>query len=71
MINDLDYYERVLRGPVPLVDYLAENKVDYVVDYATYDSIPDFPVVHAFPLDDGSGRAIQVWQVSPTLTARP
>jgi hypothetical protein len=71
VINDLDYYERVLRGPVPLVDYLAENKVDYVVDYATYDSIPDFPVVQAFPLDDGSGRAIQVWQVSPALTSRP
>jgi hypothetical protein len=64
VINDVDYYERVLRGPVPLVDYLAENKVDYVVDYATYDSIPDFPVVQAFPLDDGSGRAIQVWQVT-------
>jgi phosphoglycerol transferase MdoB-like AlkP superfamily enzyme len=65
VINDVDYYERVLRGPVPLVDYLAENKVDYVVDYAIYDSIPDFPVVQAFPLDDGSGRAIQVWQVPP------
>lgn len=63
VINDVDYYERVLRGPVPLVDYLAENKVDKVVDYATYDSIPDFPVVQTFPIDDGSGRAIQVWQV--------
>ncbi|HLE04341.1 MAG TPA: hypothetical protein VI729_06980 [Anaerolineales bacterium] len=63
VINNVDYYERVLRGPVPLVDYLAENKVDYVVDYSTYDSIPDFPVVQAFPIDDGSGRAIQVWQV--------
>lgn len=70
VINDIDYYERVLRGPVPLVDYLAENKVDYVVDYATYDSIPDFLVVQAFPLNDGSGRAIQVWQVPP-LTSTP
>jgi len=63
VINDVDYVERVLRGPVPLVDYLAENKVEYVVDYATYGSIPDFPVVQAFPLGDGSGRAIQVWQL--------
>jgi hypothetical protein len=63
VINDVDYYERVLSGPVPLVDYLAENKVQYVVDYSTYGSIPDFPVVQAFPLGDGSGRAIQVWQL--------
>jgi len=71
VINDVDYYERVLRGPVSLVDYLAENKVDYVVDYATYDSIPDFPVVQSFPIDDGSGRAIQVWQVPPPRTSTP
>jgi hypothetical protein len=63
VINDVDYYERVLSGPVPLVDYLAENKVAYVVDYSTYDAIPDFPVVQTFPIDDGSGRAIRVWEV--------
>jgi hypothetical protein len=71
VINDVDYYERVLRGPVPLVDYLAENKVDFVVDYATYDSIPDFPVVHAFPIDDRSRRAIQVWQVPSSRPSTP
>jgi hypothetical protein len=65
VINNVDYYERVLRGSVSLTDYLSENKVDYIVDYATYDSLPDLPVVHTFPLDDESGRSIHIWQVSP------
>jgi hypothetical protein len=71
VINNADYHARVLRGPVPLSDYLFENHVDYLVDYATYASIPDFPVVHAFPLDDGSGRSIQVWQVAPQISSAP
>jgi hypothetical protein len=65
LINNVDYYERVLRGSTSLTDYLFENNVDFIVDYATYDSIPDFPVVHTFPLDDGSGRSIHIWRVSP------
>ena len=68
VINNVDYYERVLHGSVSLTDYLFENKVDYIVDYATYTSIPDFPVVHSFPLNDGSGRSIQIWQVTPQLS---
>jgi hypothetical protein len=71
VINNVDYYERVLRGSVSLTDYLFENNVDYVVDYATYDSLPDFPVVHTFPLDDGSGRSIQIWQVPPQISSAP
>jgi hypothetical protein len=71
VINNVDYYERVLRGSISLTDYLFENNVDYIVDYATYDSIPDFPVVHIFPLDDGSGRSIQIWQVSPQISSVP
>ena len=35
VINNVDYYERVLRGSIPLTDYLSENKVDYIVDYQT------------------------------------
>src|SRR5688572_3478366 len=71
VINNVDYYERVLRGPVALTDYLSENKVDFIVDYATYDSIPDFPVVNIFPLNDETGRSIHIWQVSPQLSSSP
>ena len=71
VINNVDYYERVLRGSIALTDYLFENNVDYLVDYATYDSIPDFPVVHTCPLNDGSGRSIQIWQVSPQISSAP
>jgi len=65
VINHVDYYERVLRGSISLTDYLFENRVDYIVDYDTYDSIPDFPVVRSFPLNDESGRSIQIWRVPP------
>ncbi len=69
VINNVDYYERVLHGSIPLTDYLLENNVDYIVDYAIYDSIPDFPVTHTFPLNDGSGRSIQIWRVSPLISS--
>jgi hypothetical protein len=68
VINNVDYYERVLRGSMPLTEYLSENKVDYIVDYQTYASLPDFPVVRTFPIDDGSGRSIQIWQVAPRVS---
>ena len=71
LINNVDYYQRVLHGSTSLTDYLLENHVDFIVDYATYDSIPEFPVVHTFPLNDGSGRSIHIWQVSPQLTSVP
>jgi hypothetical protein len=69
VINNVDYYERVLSGPVPLTDYLSENKVDYVVDYDTYESIPALPVVRSFPINDESGRLIQIWQVTPQISS--
>jgi hypothetical protein len=69
LINNVDYYERVLHGSTSLTDYLIENNVDFIVDYATYDSIPDFPVVHTFPLNDGSGRSIHIWRVSPQISS--
>jgi len=69
LINNVDYYERVLRGSIPLTDYLFENRVDYIVDYDTYDSIPDFPVVRSFPVNDESGRSIQIWQVTPQISS--
>lgn len=71
LINNIDYYERVLRGPVPLADYLAENKVEFIVDYSIYHPIPDYPVVRSFPLNDETGRSIHIWQVSPQLSLVP
>jgi hypothetical protein len=71
VINNVDYYERVLHGSTLLTDYLIENNVDFIVDYAIYDSIPDFPVVHTFPLNDGSGRSINIWRVSPQISSAP
>jgi len=71
VINNVDYYERVLLGSVPLADYLIENNVDFIVDYATYHPIPDFPVVHTFPINDETGRSIHIWQVSPQLSSAP
>jgi hypothetical protein len=71
LINNIDYYERVLLGPVPLADYLVENKVDYIVDYSIYHPIPDYPVVHTFPLNDETGRSIHIWQVSSRLSSAP
>ncbi len=71
VINSVDYYERVLRGSVSLADYLVENKVDYIVDYSIYHPLPDYPVVQTFPLNDETGRSIQIWQVSPQLSSVP
>ena len=69
VINNVDYFERVLRGSTTLTDYLIENKVTFIVDYDTYDSIPEFPIVHTFPLNDETGRSIRIWQVSPQLSS--
>ena len=69
VINNADYYERFLSGSIPLMDYLSENEVDYIVDYQIYDSIPDFPVIRTFPIEDGSGRSIQIWQVNPHISS--
>lgn len=71
VINNIDYYQRVLRGSIPLTDYLSENEVDYIVDYDSYASIPDFLVVHTFPINDGSDRAIHIWQVSSEIASTP
>lgn len=69
LINNVDYYERVLQGSTPLADYLVENNVDFIVDYDTYNSIPDLPDVQTFPLDDGTGRSIHIWRVSPQISS--
>lgn len=71
VINSFDYYDRVLKGNVALTDYLADNDVAYVVDYATYASLPAYAVVGTFPLDDGTGRTINIWAVSPQVTILP
>lgn len=71
VINSVDYFERVLVGPTSLVDYLAENHVDYIVDYSMYRPLPDYPVVQSFPLNDATGRSIHIWQVSAQQSSTP
>jgi hypothetical protein len=71
VINNVDYYQRVLQGSIPLTDYLSENEVAYIVDYDSYSSIPDFLVVQTFPINDGSDRAIHIWQVSSEIVSTP
>jgi hypothetical protein len=71
VINNVDYYERVLHGSTPLASYLVENKVDYIVDYAIYAAMPNYPVVQTFPVADSSGRSIQVWRVAPQVSLGP
>ena len=61
----------LVHGSTSLNDYLSENKVEYLVDYAIYASIPEFPVMQTFPINDGSGRSIHIWRVSPQLTSVP
>ena len=71
VINNVDYFKRVLQGSVPLADYLIENQVDYVVDYSIYHPIPDYPVVHTFPINDETGRSIHIWEVSQQISSAP
>jgi hypothetical protein len=71
VINNVDFYQRVLQGSIPLTNYLSENGVDYIVDYDSYSSIPDFLVVNTFPINDGSDRAIHIWQVSSEIALTP
>jgi len=71
VINNVDYYERVLRGSTSIVEYISENKVDYIADYDTYGSILDYPIVHTVPIDDGSGRSMKIWQVSSQKSSAP
>lgn len=69
VINSIDYYERVLLGSTSLTEYLIENEVDFIVDYDTYGSISDLPILHTFPLNDGSGRSIYVWQLTSRVSS--
>jgi hypothetical protein len=73
LVNDLDYYNQVLRGSKSVTDYLYENGVEYVVDYEYGNRIyhrfihfPDEPpldwrAIHSFPNTvDGW---LQVWKL--------
>ena len=62
LINDADYYHRVLQGPISVVDYVYENEMDYIVDHNGTMVPPDFPIIKRFPVND-AGIAISVWRV--------
>lgn len=69
VINSVDYYERVIQGSTSLPDYLKENSVDFIVDYDTYNSMPDMPIEQTFPVNDGSGRSIHIWRVPAPVSS--
>ncbi len=61
LINNADYYNQVIRGNIPLVDYIYENEMDCIVDHNDEMVPPDFVVVKVFSINDAA--AIQIWQV--------
>lgn len=66
LINDIDYYRRVLLGPFTWVDYIYENGVDCIADHnRSRISASGFSVVQSFPVNDGSGLEFLIWQVPP------
>lgn len=62
LMNDYDYYRRVLTGETSLRDYLEETSVDYVVDYDDDSRLADLPIVRRFEAD-ALGRAVKIWKV--------
>lgn len=76
LVNDVDYARNVVIRGDSLVRYLAENKVDYLVDYldgiyVRNDlQIEKLPVVKNF--DRGGGNPLTIWQfiVTPPVQDR-
>jgi hypothetical protein len=65
LINGIDYYDRVLRGDVSRLEYVCENGVGYLADYNLDRRVPrEFPSLQEFPISDGSGRVVEVWDIS-------
>lgn len=67
LANSAEYYDQVLKGQRPLMDYILENDVSYIVDYVENDLTAGLETIHAFPADALGGR-LRVRRVS---VARP
>ncbi len=48
LINSIDYYNDVLRGPVSLDSYLKANHIDYIIDYHDNDLTRSLNTIHEF-----------------------
>lgn len=71
LANDYAYYRGVLRGDQPLLDYLQESGVEYVVDYVKPHLPDDLPVVRVF-FTNVRGRTLRIWQLPrPSETLEP
>lgn len=50
LVNSIEYYRDVKQGHVPLLDYLYENNVTYIVDYCCVEELlPHLRHVQSFP----------------------
>jgi hypothetical protein len=67
LINSVDYYEAVLTGPVSLTDYLKDNQVDYVVDYADNELTASLSVVGTFAKPNGNNELLRIWVFDPMV----
>jgi hypothetical protein len=74
LANSAEYYRNVLRGPVPLEEYLAAEGVGYVVDLSDLGTFGDphgvhvlegYPVVRRFVLRADEPRVL-LWRVEPS-----
>jgi hypothetical protein len=63
LANSVDYYREVLGGDVPLMKYLRENDVTYLVDYQQNRHTLNLPVVERFPCHDGCGTSLFIWKI--------
>ena len=65
LVNNKDYFDRILMGKEPLSVYLKEKNVQYIVDYFDYSRdnfTASIPVVKSFPLEGVRGNGpMRVW----------
>ncbi len=54
LANNADYYNHVLIGTTPLLTYLRENDVRYVVGFAVHDELTEYPIIRSYPIRDGA-----------------
>jgi hypothetical protein len=63
LANDKYYYEKVIGGKVGLDTYLAENSVEYIIDYREPPRSVEREVVHTFD-PDKYGTIVKVWKLA-------
>jgi hypothetical protein len=65
LVNNPDFNEEVLQGEVPLMDYLQDNDVEYIIDYDLDErGFGGLPLVKEFPIETGADKSIQISRLS-------